>query len=113
MRVRSLPHLAGVRSKNPRPDAQPQTEAFQPQKNSSRELSMNNIGILMILLHAHPHLYLVSSSITLEGSNQANLSKCTQSRKNTATNPSSVFPLWRSKDFDAHVFDSKPLHFGQ
>lgn len=59
-----------------------------------RELGMDNIGVLMPIVDAHPHL-----------------AECAQTGQNTTADPCRILALWWRKDLDPHVLDSQLLHF--
>jgi hypothetical protein len=53
---------------------------------------MDDVGILMPVINADPHLLPTQSvsilmMLSLDGTSETNLSKCAQSSKNAATNP--------------------------
>jgi hypothetical protein len=75
----------------------------------SGEFGVNDIGVLVPVVNAHPHLLVVSSSSQFECEDPTNLSECTQPRQDAAANPCRVLPLRRCKDLYPHVLDRQLL----
>ena len=82
----------------------------------SSELGVNDVGVFVPVVDAHPHLPSVvsSSSQSTQGRKiRTCLSECAQPGENAAPDPRAVLALGRRKDLDAHVLDGKPLQLGQ
>ena len=88
---------------------------------------MNDIRILMPVVNANPHLFIVThwlarillplpNSLLVDaqiGAKKTYLSKRAQTRQNTAADPGRVLPLRRRKDLYPHVLDRELLHLGE
>lgn len=78
----------------------------------SCKFCMNDVRVLVPVINAHPHLpkESVFDACCMTGQRRAaHLSKCAQTRQDTASYPGRVFTFRRCKDLDPHVLHGKLL----